>query len=265
MKKIALLLALVCGGLYGWGQYQSMLTDGEKLSVDKVAPPKEVFPESMKNVISLSQAQKLIEQEKASQLAAREAARLAAKKEAEQKALEEKKKAEEQAKAEQKRLEELNAQEEKTCVKMGTFTSKQLPTVNKSLKAVNLLEKVQVKPIFGADRFVVFIIPTTTQKGAQALVQQVKAKGYSKAQVITSGPLTNATRLNVFDNEAAALSYMEKAQKALKMKSIRTTRLMGEPTGKVVLVFENITKKEKGQLAKIAQKQKKQLESCPLD
>ena len=71
--------------------------------------------------------------------------------------------------------------------------------------------------------------------------------------------------LNVFDNEATALSYMEKAKQTLKMKSIRMTRLMGEPTGNVVLVFENVTKKEKGQLQKIAQKHKKQLQDCPIE
>jgi hypothetical protein len=40
---------------------------------------------------------------------------------------------------------------------------------------------------------------------------------------------------------------------------------MGEPTGNVVLVFENVTKKEKGQLQKIVQKHKKQLQECPIE
>lgn len=265
MKKIAILLALVCGGLYGWGEYQTLMSEQNSLSVEKVSPPKEVFPQSMKNIAILSKVQKQIEEEKAAKKAAEEAKRLEEEKLAKQKALEEKKKAEAEALEKQKQLEKQKAELERFCVKAGQFTSKQLPAVNQGLKAANLLEKVQVKPIFGQDRFVVFIIPTTTLKGAQALAKQVKAKGYTKAQVITSGPLTNATRLNVFDNEATAMSYMEKAKQNLKMKSIRMTRLMGEPTGNVVLVFENVTKKEKGQLQKIVQKHKKQLQECPIE
>lgn len=265
MKKIAILLALTCGGLYGWGHYQTLMSEQNNLAAEKVTPPKEVFPQSMKNVAPLSQVQKLIDEQKAAKKAAEEAKRLEEEKLAAQKALEAKKKAEAEALAKQKELEKQLAEQERFCVKAGQFTSKQLPSVNQALKAAKLLEKVQVKPIFGQDRFVVFIIPTTTSKGAQALVTQVKAKGYANAQVITSGPLTNATRLNVFDNEATALSYMEKAKQTLKMKSIRMTRLMGEPTGNVVLVFENVTKKEKGQLQKIAQKHKKQLQDCPIE
>ena len=263
MKKIAILLTLACGGLFGWGYYQTLMSEQNALSMEKATPPKEVFPQSMKNIAPLSQVQKLIDEEKATKKAAEEARRLEEEKLAKQKALEAQKKAE--ALAKQKELEKQLAEQERFCVKAGQFTSKQLPSVNQALKAANLLEKVQVKPIFGQDRFVVFIIPTTTLKGAQALVTQVKAKGYTNAQVITSGPLTNATRLNVFDNEATALSYMEKAKQTLKMKSIRMTRLMGEPTGNVVLVFENVTKKEKGQLQKIALKHKKQLQDCPVE
>lgn len=265
MKKIAILLALICGGLYGWGQYQTLVSEQNVLSVEKASPPKEVFPQSMKNITSLSKVQKQIDEEKALKKAAEEAKRLEEEKIAKQKALEEQKKAEAEALEKEKLRLQQEAEKERFCVKVGQFSSKQLPIVNQALKSANLLEKVQVQPTFGQDRFVVFIIPTTTQKGAQALAQQVKAKGYTKAQVITSGPLMNATRLNVFTNEATALSYMEKAKETLKMKSIRMTRLMGEPTGNVVLVFENINKKEKGQLQKIAQKHKKQLQDCPLD
>lgn len=265
MKKIAILLALACGGLYGWGHYQTLMSEQNALSVQKTTPPKEVFPQSMKNIASLATVQKQIEAESAAKKAAEEAKRLEEEKLAKQKALEAQKKAEAEALEKEKQRQQQLAEQERFCVKVGQFTSKQLPVVNQALKTAKLLEKVQVKPIFGQDRFVVFIIPTTTLKGAQALVQQVKAKGYTKAQVITSGPLTNATRLNVFDNEATALSYMDKAKQTLKMKSIRTTRLMGEPTGNVVLVFEEITKKEKGQLQKIAQKHKKQLQDCPTE
>lgn len=265
MKKIAIFLALICGGLYGWGQYQTLLNEEKVLDIENVQPPKEVFPDSMKNIISLKQAREMIESEKKSQQAALEALRIAQEKEARIKAEEQERQAKALAQQKALELEKQQKELEKFCVKMGTFTSKQLPAVNQSLKASNLLEKVQIKPLFGQDRFVVFIIPTTSLKGAQALVKQVKDKGYTKAEVITSGPLTNATRLNIFDNEANAISYLEKAKKSLNMKSIRMTRLMGEPTGNVILLFEGLTQKEKEQLQKIARQQKRNLESCSID
>ena len=148
------------------------------------------------------------------------------------------------------------------CAILGPFTPKQLTAANKVIRRAGLIDKVLLEDILGPDEYVVFIIPTTTFKGAQALVKQVRARGYHHAIAIPDGPLQNATRLNVFKDEASAAAFLEKARKDLHMDAIRMSRMMGLATGNVNMVFRNLTETDRPRLEKAASSLGKKVLSC---
>ena len=148
------------------------------------------------------------------------------------------------------------------CARVGPFAARELAAASKKLRQAKLLDKVLLEDILGPDEYVVFIIPTTTEKGAQALVRQVKARGYRLAVAITDGPLKNATRLGVFKTEEAARNYLEKAKQDLHMDALRMTRMMGLATGNVNMVFRGLTDEESAGVTKFAEASRKKLSAC---
>lgn len=267
MKTIASLLTLICAGLFGWNYLQGMADEGISSQSGTNNPPKEVFPQTMKNISPWKLEKPSLEKvnEVTSTVVKEEKVESSEKQQDDN--LE---KPQDHSSADTTSLESKQPEKEnqvslntdKQCWVMESFTSKQLPGVNKSLKSMNLLEKVEVQPTFSKDQYVVFIIPTTTKKGAEALLKQVRSKGYKDAEVITEGPLLNATRLGVFSTEERAQAFTEKARKTLKMNAIRVSRIMGKPTNRVNLVFNNLTEKETTYIQNLAKKLKKSASVC---
>ena len=127
------------------------------------------------------------------------------------------------------------------CFILRSVSSQSLPTINRSIGSSHLLEKVQIQTIFGDDQF----------------------SGYSKAKAIVDGPLANAVQLGVFKERSDALSFMGKAQSNLKIQGLRVSRLVGKSTGRVHLIFNDLTPDEVKQVKTLAKRHGYLIEECP--
>ncbi len=149
------------------------------------------------------------------------------------------------------------------CLILRSISSKSLPAINRSIDSSRLLEKVQIQTIFGDDQFAVYVIPSSSFHGAEILAKQIRQKGYPKAKAIANGPLANSVQLDIFKERSDALIFMEKAQLQLKIQDLRVSRLVGKATGRVHLIFNNLSAEEAQQINRLAKRQNYKIENCP--
>lgn len=267
MKKIAIFLCLICIGYYGWKAFKGWLQVPQQSDqIDTAETKGEVFPSAMQHIVPIGDLSSFLDQER-KLVAQRQVQKLLEQQKKEEIELKEKQTSEtapypipiikpEQVEA------EITSEQRSVCIKIGPILSKDLPLINRSIEAADLLETVRVESILRPDSYVVFIIPTTTQKGAQALLQQVKKRGYRTAFVVKDGPLLNAVQLGSFDSEVKADIFYKEALNKLKMEDIRQTRLIGLPSDKVNLIFSGINEQQVDKLKNLARKHGQDIENC---
>ena len=202
MRAMAIILCLLCVVIYAWDGLKDWVIEPQEVSAHYTdRAQQEVFPEAMGNIEPVQNLQDYIEQyqKKAQKISAPVVL---------EKPDQEKEKDLIEDSAAQKNFDSLsqNLPIEKVgsevvltdqlpvCYKMGPLSRRVLPAINRSIESAKLLEVVRVESVLSADSHVVFIIPTTTQKGAAALADQVRKKGYRSASVIHSWPLLNAVQ-----------------------------------------------------------------------
>lgn len=267
MKNIAIFLCLICVGYYGWDAFDQWIRVPQQSGQIEVTGTKgEVFPSAMQHIVPINDFASFLKKERglAAQIQAEKILEQERQRELDLKKLEPSTMTTTQIPIAmpEKIGDDLNSASEPICYKIGPILTKDLPSINRSIQVAGLLEAVSVEPVLLPDSYVVFIIPTTTQKGAWALLQQIKKKGYQNAYVIKSGPLLNAVQLGSFTSEAKAQIFYEEALNKLRMTDIRMTRLIGEPSNKVNLIFSAITDKQTAELRRLAQKYGQNLQDC---
>lgn len=270
MRNFAIILCVICAGIYGWDAFENWLDMSEEASLSSSGvshKQPEVFPSAMKNIVPIQDVNQYIAREKAlseQKLQKQEQLRQALQ-EQQQKQLEQEKNARSSVPpipVPNQNSVELRTEPQSFCFKIGPVSTAKLPSINRSIERAGLLEAVQVESILSADSFVVFIIPTTTQKGAQALAQQMKKRGFQDATVITKGPLLNAVQLGVFSNEEQAQLFFEQAKARLNMSDLRVTRMIGQPTEQVNLIFSSLTESQVQALRRVSSENRQTLQSC---
>ena len=263
MRNFAIILCLICAGYYGWESFEQWLVASEpQIGNTKETVRSEVFPNAMSNIVPVSNLSEYIKQQR-NEAALRESERQ--EQERLQAELQQKKASENLSKqtfAPLKKPEELSEEPLNSCWRIGPIANKSLPAINRSIESAKLLEKVQVEAVLSPDSYVVFIIPTTTQKGAQALATQVRKQGYRNAYVISEGPLLNAVQLGRFSEEEQAQKFFEEAKDRLKMMDLRITQQIGRPTEKVNLIFSSLSDKQTEALKGLARRHGQTLREC---
>ncbi len=249
MRFFAIFLSMIAVGLYVWPTIESEFL-AESVKTGSV---REVFPQTMIDIRPVSDVQSVLEkksienpqpvtlqdsQEQPSAVVSTDEKSLS-----------------EDLKVEQ-------PEDELICVRLGPVSSKRLPVLNQSLEQQKLLEQVSVEPILGDDHWIVFIIPSGTKKGALAQANQMKRLGYKNAVAITEGPLLNGVSLNTFADEERARDFLQQVQDKTKMQGIRVTRIIGQPTSDVYLIFANISQEQYEKVATIGRHHKQQLQPC---
>lgn len=249
MRFLAIFLSMIAVGLYVWPTIESEFL-AESVKTGSV---REVFPQTMIDIRPVSDVQSVLEkksienpqpvtlqdsQEQPSVVVSTDEKSLS-----------------EDLKVEQ-------PEDELICVRLGPVSSKRLPVLNQSLEQQKLLEQVSVEPILGDDHWIVFIIPSGTKKGALAQANQMKRLGYKNAVAITEGPLLNGVSLNTFADEERARDFLQQVQDKTKMQGIRVTRIIGQPTSDVYLIFANISQEQYEKVATIGRHHKQQLQPC---
>lgn len=249
MRFLAIFLSMIAVGLYVWPTIECEFL-AESVKTGSV---REVFPQTMIDIRPVSDVQSVLEkksienpqpvtlqdsQEQPSAVVSTDEKSLS-----------------EDLKVEQ-------PEDELICVRLGPVSSKRLPVLNQSLEQQKLLEQVSVEPILGDDHWIVFIIPSGTKKGALAQANQMKRLGYKNAVAITEGPLLNGVSLNTFADEERARDFLQQVQDKTKMQGIRVTRIIGQPTSDVYLIFANISQEQYEKVATIGRHHKQQLQPC---
>lgn len=270
MRALAIILCLLCVVIYAWDSFKDWVMDPQEAVIhntDRVQ--QEVFPEAMSNIEPIQNLQGYIEQYRKQAQQMSSSAVLEKLDQEKEKDLIEESTVQENFDSLSQNLSIEKVESElvltdqlPVCYKIGPLSRRVLPAINRSIESAKLLEVVRVESVLSADSHVVFIIPTTTQKGAEALADQVRKKGYRSANVIHSGPLLNAVQLGSFSTQEQAQQFLENAKARLKMNDLRMTRIIGSPTDNVNLIFAALSDEQINALKGLAKKHGQVLREC---
>ena len=263
MKKLALVLCLVCFGYYGWDAAKDWLLppSENELSVNDAAMSRaEVFPSAMQNIVPVQDLPAYIDQQR--ELMKQQSSIERVELKTENEPIDHSPLPDPSPIFKPSNTSDSASVNVSTCFQMGPLPRSALPSINRSIESAGLLEVVRVESILNPDSYVVFIIPTTTEKGARALMTQVRKRGYKSAVVVTEGPLLNAVQLGRFQDQNKAEQFFEDAKQRLHMNDLRMTRLIGKPSNSVTLTFNALTEAQVQALQGLAKKHKQALKEC---
>jgi hypothetical protein len=130
------------------------------------------------------------------------------------------------------------------CYIWGPFRERESPRIAEKLRKAGLISKAVMKDRFLPEKFIVYLGPFNNQEAALAFQKQFRKQGYRNARAILQGGLS-------FGVEIAAFNTQEDAQKFLtgprtpKVKGVRITNRLGEPSGEVDFAFQDISEDER--------------------
>lgn len=130
------------------------------------------------------------------------------------------------------------------CYIWGPFRERESPRIAEKLRKAGLISKAVMKDRFLPEKFIVYLGPFDNQEAALAFQKQFRKQGYRNARAILQGGLS-------FGVEIAAFNTQEDAQKFLtgprtpKVKGVRITNRLGEPSGEVDFAFQDISEEER--------------------
>ena len=130
------------------------------------------------------------------------------------------------------------------CYIWGPFRERESPRIAEKLRKAGLISKAVMKDRFLPEKFIVYLGPFDNQEAALAFQKQFRKQGYRNARAILQGGLS-------FGVEIAAFNTQEDAQKFLtgprtpKVKGVRITNRLGEPSGEVDFAFQDISEDER--------------------
>jgi hypothetical protein len=130
------------------------------------------------------------------------------------------------------------------CYIWGPFRERESPRIAEKLRKAGLISKAVMKDRFLPEKFIVYLGPFDNQEAALAFQKQFRNQGYRNARAILQGGLS-------FGVEIAAFNTQEEAQKFLtgprtpKVKGVRITNRLGEPSGEVDFAFQDISEDER--------------------
>jgi hypothetical protein len=130
------------------------------------------------------------------------------------------------------------------CYIWGPFRERESPRIAEKLRKAGLISKAVMKDRFLPEKFIVYLGPYNNQEAALAFQKQFRNQGYRNARAILQGGLS-------FGVEIAAFNTQEDAQKFLtgprtpKVKGVRITNRLGEPSGEVDFAFQDISEDER--------------------
>lgn len=253
MKYLAVVLSMLAIGLYTWPLLSVFLNEQD----DGGSLKKDVFPQAMMDIQPVGDVwdlQKELAKDNTAQT---------------NEALSEYSGIQEKASLTQIEQPSLDAKQSEPvpvpqgiCLKLGPIRSSQLPTINQSVEQSNLLENVSVEPIFGPDHWVVFLIPSHSLNGAQSQAEQMRKKGYKNARVIETGPLMNGVSLGSFSEKEQAMAFYKQVKNKTQLQALRVTRMIGEPTNQVFLMFTNLSQEQARQVQKLGQRHSQKIVPC---
>jgi hypothetical protein len=136
------------------------------------------------------------------------------------------------------------------CYVWGPFPEKSTSRIVGKIKKAGLSEKVGMRDRFLPEMYIAYLGPFDNKEAALAFQKQFRKQGYKNARAILQGGLS-------FGVEIAAFPTSQEVQKFLtgpntpNVKGVRLTNRLGEPSGKVDFIFQNISEEEHEKLSEL--------------
>ncbi len=128
-------------------------------------------------------------------------------------------------------------EDQKRCYAWGPFSAAETKRIAPRLREWGLDQSVTISDEFLPEKFIVFLGPLENQTSLRAFAKQLRQQGYKKVRPIQRGVLAPGLEIAEFDNEQQAAAYIESG-KAPEVSGIRVVKRLGEPSGRVNLIFQ---------------------------
>lgn len=136
------------------------------------------------------------------------------------------------------------------CFRWGGFSVSDLTRVRLHLKRQQLMDEFLIQDRFGPERYIAYLGPYDNKTAVRAFVKQFRQQGITAVRPILSGELSYGVEIASFKTRDAAETFLT-SNKAPKVKGIKITNRLGEPTGVVDLIFPHIDARENERLERL--------------
>ena len=156
-------------------------------------------------------------------------------------------------------------QDKKKCYIWGKHPEGATAKIAFLLRQQGLHRDVVISDDFLPERYIVFLGPLKNKTSLRAFAKQLRQQGYKKVRPIERGALAPGIEIAEFENEQQAAAYIE-AGKAPEISGIRVIKRLGEPSGKVNLLFQALDETQAKALFSLAKRYKSAtVRECPKD
>jgi hypothetical protein len=130
------------------------------------------------------------------------------------------------------------------CYIWGPFRERESPRIAEKLRKAGLISKAVMKDRFLPEKFIVYLGPFDNQEAALAFQKQFRNQGYRNARAILQGGLSFGVEIAAFNTQEEAQKFLT-GSRAPKVKGVRITNRLGEPSGEVDFAFQDISEDER--------------------
>ncbi len=141
--------------------------------------------------------------------------------------------------------------DQKRCYVWGPFSGATTKRIAPSLRQWGLDQSVTISDEFLPEKYIVFLGPLENLTSLRAFAKQLRQQGYKRVRPIQRGVLAPGLEIAEFDNEQQAAAYIESG-KAPEISGIRVVKRLGEPSGRVNLIFQALEKAEAQKLLRLS-------------
>ena len=153
----------------------------------------------------------------------------------------------------------------KKCYVWGTHPEGATAKIASLLRQQGLHRDVVISDDFLPERYIVFLGPLKNKTSLRAFAKQLRQQGYKKVRPIERGALAPGLEIAEFENEQQAAAYIE-AGKAPEISGVRVIKRLGEPSGRVNLLFQALDDTQAKALFSLAKRYKSaKVRECPKD
>ena len=128
---------------------------------------------------------------------------------------------------------------EKKCFVLGPVPQGVTKRIAESLRRSGLEKDMVICDRFLPERFVVFLGPLENKTALRAFAKQLRQQGYKNIRPTERGALAPGLEIAEFETEYQAVAYIESG-KAPGISGIRVIKRLGEPSGQVDIVFQEL-------------------------
>ncbi len=151
----------------------------------------------------------------------------------------------------------------KSCYVWGSFSEAATRQIAPRLRERGLDQSMTICDEFLPEKYIVFLGPLENHTSLRAFAKQLRQQGYKKVRPIQRGVLAPGLEIAEFDNAEQAAAYIESG-KAPEISGIRVVQRLGEPSGRVNLLFQALEKSQAEKLERLSKDYKATtLKACP--